>query len=336
MTTDERPRAGDDAHLARPASAAAPFDPTSAHEQRLTPVERAIDRAAHRLLADASDRAIRAGLIEFLVFGAKQAWACVFGAALLAAIVAARLWYPDDAALAPNDALTITAVLIQVVMVATRLETGRELWVVVLFHLTGTVMEIFKTDVGSWAYDDGGVLRIAGVPLFSGFMYAAVGSYLVRVHRLFDLGFTRYPRRWLTVIVAAGIYANFFTHHFIVDLRWVLLAAVALLWWPTVMHFRVWRRTYRMPLLLAFALVALFIWIAENIATWAGAWFYPDQADGWQPVSVSKLVSWFLLMIISVVLVTFVYPPRTPAAASDRAVAASGFRRAGARGRLDG
>jgi uncharacterized membrane protein YoaT (DUF817 family) len=102
------------------------------------------------------------------------------------------------------------------------------------------------------------------------------------------------------------------------------------------MHFRVWRRTYRMPLLLAFALVALFIWIAENIATWAGAWFYPDQADGWQPVSVSKLVSWFLLMIISVVLVTFVYPPRTPAAASDRPVAASGFRRAGARGRLDG
>jgi uncharacterized membrane protein YoaT (DUF817 family) len=204
-------------------------------------------------------------------------------------------------------------VLIQVVMVATRLESGRELWVVVLFHLTGTAMELFKTDVGSWTYDGDGVLRIAGVPLFSGFMYAAVGSYMVRVYRLFDLGFTRYPRRWVTVVVAAAIYANFFTQHFVIDLRWALLAAVVIVWWPTVMHFRVWRRRPRMPLLVAFGLVALFIWLAENIATWAGAWFYPEQLDGWQLVSPSKLVSWFLLMIISVVLVTLVYPPRPPA-----------------------
>lgn len=287
-------------------------DPGSAHEQQLTTVERAIHRAAHRLLAGAPERGIRAWLVEFLVFGAKQAWACVFGAALLAAIVAARLWYPDDAVLARNDALTIAAVLIQVVMVATRLETGRELWVIVLFHLTGTVMEIFKTDVGSWMYAGDGVLRIAGVPLFSGFMYAAVGSYMVRVYRLFDLGFTRYPRRWITAILAALIYLNFFGHHYIADFRWVLLAAVVVLWWPTVMHFRVWRRTPRMPLLVAFALVALFIWFAENIGTASGAWLYPDQADGWQLVSASKLVSWFLLMIISVVLVTWVYPPRPP------------------------
>jgi uncharacterized membrane protein YoaT (DUF817 family) len=302
----------------------------SAHRNGLTTVERAIDHAAHRLLADASERGIRAGLIEFLVFGAKQAWACIFGAALLLVIVAARLWYPDDAALARNDALTIAAVLIQVVMVATRLETGRELWVIVLFHVTGTVMELFKTDVGSWSYDGDGVLRIAGVPLFSGFMYAAVGSYMVRVYRLFDLGFTRYPRRWLTAIVAVAIYANFFTHHYVIDLRWVLVAAVALLWWPTVMHFRVWRERFRMPLLTGFGLVALFIWLAENIATWAGAWIYPDQLDGWQLVSPSKLVSWFLLMIISVVLVTWVYPPRPPSTTrteDERAVTAEPVRR---------
>nr|WP_232057581.1 DUF817 domain-containing protein [Agromyces terreus] len=273
-----------------------------------------MDRAAHRLLAGSPARGVRAGLIEFLVFGAKQAWACVFGAALLAVIVAVRLWYPDDAVLARNDAITIAAIAIQIVMVATRLETGRELWVIVLFHITGTAMEIFKTDAGSWTYDGEGVLRIAGVPLFSGFMYAAVGSYMVRVHRLFDLRFARYPRRLLTAIAAIAIYANFFSHHYVVDLRWVLLAAVVLLWWPTVMHFRVWRRTFRMPLLVAFALVAVFIWLAENIGTVTGAWLYPDQLDGWQLVSASKLVSWFLLMIISVVLVTWVYPPRPPSA----------------------
>jgi uncharacterized membrane protein YoaT (DUF817 family) len=295
-----------------------PADDEQPDPRRLTSVEQRIDAAAHRLLAGAPEHGAKARLLEFLVFGAKQAWACVFGAALLAVIVAARLWYPDDAWLARNDALTLAAIAIQIVMLATRLETGRELWVIVLFHLTGTAMELFKTDVGSWSYDGDGVLRIGAVPLFSGFMYAAVGSYMVRVYRLFDLRFTRYPRRWLTAVVAAAIYANFFGHHFIVDFRWLLLAAVVVLWWPTMMHFRVWRRVHRMPLLVAFGLVALFIWFAENIATWGGAWLYPDQLDGWHPVSASKLVSWFLLMIISVVLVTFVYRPREPDAPAER------------------
>ncbi|MFK0401656.1 DUF817 domain-containing protein [Microbacterium sp. NPDC090225] len=280
--------------------------------QRATSLERRIDAAAHRLLRDAPANGIRSFLVEFAVFVLKQAWACIFGAALLVVIVAARLWYPDDALLARNDALTIAAVLIQVAMLVFRLESGRELWVILLFHVTGTVMELFKTDVGSWAYAADGILRIGGVPLFSGFMYAAVGSYMVRVYRLFDLGFTRYPRRWLTALVAVGIYANFFTHHYWWDARWVLLIAVVALWLPTVMHARVRRRTLRIPLLLAFAGVAVFIYFAENIGTLAGAWAYPDQADGWQPVSPSKLVSWFLLMIISVVLVTWVYPPKVP------------------------
>ena len=104
------------------------------------------------------------------------------------------------------------------------------------------------------------------------------------VCRLHDLRFSRYPKIWLTTLVAAAIYANFFTHHFIFDMRRALLAAIALLFW-----------------------------IAENIATWAGAWLYPNQEAGWEPVSPQKLVSWFLLMIISVVMVTWVYPPKPPA-----------------------
>jgi uncharacterized membrane protein YoaT (DUF817 family) len=173
-------------------------------------------------------------------------------------------------------------------------------------------MELFKTDVGSWTYEAEGVLRIGAVPLFSGFMYAAVGSYMVRVYRLHELRFTRYPRVWLTTLVAAAIYVNFFSHHFIADLRWVLLALVVLLWGRTIMHFRVWRARLRAPLLAVFAGVALFIWIAENVATWGGAWLYPHQQGGWELVSPQKLIAWFLLMIISVVMVTWVYPPRAP------------------------
>jgi uncharacterized membrane protein YoaT (DUF817 family) len=151
-----------------------------------TRLERRLDALAHRLLAGAPERGLRSGLAEFAVFVVKQAWACVFGASLLAVIVAARLWWPESAAVSRNDALTIAAIAIQALMLIARLESGRELWVIVLFHITGTVMELFKTDVGSWSYAADGILRIGGVPLFSGFMYAAVGSYMVRVHRLFD------------------------------------------------------------------------------------------------------------------------------------------------------
>ena len=287
-------------------------EPTPKHQ--LTSRERAIDRAANRVLDGAPARGARAVLVECGVFVLKQAWACIFGFLLLVVLVAARLWYPEDALLARNDALTIAAVVIQILLLVFKLETGRELWVILLFHVTGTVMELFKTDVGSWAYEGEGILRIGAVPLFSGFMYAAVGSYMVRVYRLHDLRFSRYPARWLTTVIAALIYVNFFSHHFIVDLRWVLLGVVIVVWLRTQMHFRVYRATLRAPLLAVFAGVAAFIWIAENIATWAGAWLYPHQADGWELVSPQKFIAWFLLMIISVVMVTWVYPPREPVA----------------------
>lgn len=279
---------------------------------QLTPLEIRLERAARRLIARAPGSRLWAATVEFAVFGAKQAWACVFGAALLVVLLAIRLFYLADVALARNDFITLAAIVIQVLMVAFRLETWRELRVIILFHLVGTGMELFKTSVGSWGYEPGGVLHLGAVPLFSGFMYAAVGSYMVRVHRLFDLRFDRYPRRWVTALVAVAIYVNFFTHHYVLDLRWVILAVVAVLFGRTVMHFRVFAHRLRMPLLLAFGLVSLFIWIAENLATWSNAWLYPNQRDGWQPVSLSKLVSWFLLMIISVVLVAWVYPPRAP------------------------
>ena len=279
---------------------------------RFTSLEVLVDRAAHRLIARLPPTRGWAFLTEFLVFGAKQAWASLFGALLLVAIVATRVLYPDDALLARNDLLTIIAVLIQIGMLVGRLETVGELRVILLFHVVGTVMELFKTDVGSWAYSPGGVLHLGAVPLFSGFMYAAVGSYMVRVVRLFDIRFERYPRRILTALVAVACYVNFFTHHYVLDVRWALFAAIVVLYWPTVLEARVFRARLRLSVLVAFVLVALFIWIAENVATAGQAWVYPDQADGWTPVSLAKLGSWILLMMISVVLVTWVYPPQPP------------------------
>jgi len=285
--------------------------------RELTVVEERIDTWARARLVRLRTRSVRAGLVELTVFVLKQGWACLFGALLLVLLLAARFWYPDDAWLARNDALTLAALALQVGMLASRLETLREMRVVLLFHVVGTAMELFKTDVGSWSYAAEGVLRVGAVPLFSGFMYGAVGSYLVRVFRIFELRFDRYPRRWVTAVLAVTIYVNFFTHHWVADARWVLLAGVVVVYGRSVMHFRLHAARLRMPLLLAFTLVASFIWAAENVATFAGAWLYPSQVDGWVVVGGSKLVSWFLLMIISVVLVTWVYPPRAPGAGDD-------------------
>lgn len=65
-----------------------------------------------------------------------------------------------------------------------------------------------------------------------------------------------------------------------------------------------------MPLLLGLALVSLFIWFSENIGTFTKIWLYPSQRQGWSMVSIDKLGSWFLLLIISYTLVSLVNAPR--------------------------
>lgn len=254
----------------------------------------------------------RLWLYEFLLFGFKQGWACLFGGLLLALLLGTHLFYPDSAPLHRYDFLTLAAIAIQAGMLALRLETWREARVILIFHVVGTVMELFKTHAGSWTYPEASVLHIGAVPLFSGFMYAAVGSYIARVWRIFDFRFTHYPPAWMTWALAAAIYANFFTHHFTVDIRWGLFAATAAMFWRTRVHFRNWRLHRWMPLLVGFGLVALFIWFAENIATFANAWNYPGQEAEWHMVSLGKYGSWYLLMLISFALVTLVQPVREP------------------------
>lgn len=254
----------------------------------------------------------RLWLYEFLLFGFKQGWACLFGGLLLALLLGTHLFYPDDAPLHRYDFLTLAAIAIQGGMLAFRLETWREARVILIFHVVGTVMELFKTQAGSWTYPEASVLHIGAVPLFSGFMYAAVGSYIARVWRIFDFRFTSYPPAWATLALAAAIYINFFTHHFTIDIRWGLFAATAVIFWRTRVHFRNWRVHRWMPLIVGFGLVALFIWFAENIATFANAWNYPGQEKEWQMVSIAKYGSWYLLMLISFVLVTLVQPVRAP------------------------
>lgn len=245
-------------------------------------------------------------LFEFVSFGVKQAWACLFGGLMLALLLGTFLFYPENAALARYDFITIVAILIQVGMLLLRLETWDEAKVIFAFHMVGTVMELFKTQVGSWTYPEPALLRIMDVPLFTGFMYACVGSYIARAWRLFDFEFVRFPPLWVQAGLAVAIYINFFSHHYVVDIRNILFVAAAIIYGPSIIRFRPDVAYRWMPLLLGLLLVAIFIWFAENIATFARAWTYPSQDSGWHMVSVDKLGAWFLLMIISFVLVAAV------------------------------
>ena len=272
------------------------------------PLARFIEREAE-IGAWAEQRRSTHFLYEFVRFGVKQAWACLFGALMLGLIIATFLLYPKGAWLARYDFLVIAAVAIQVAMLTYELETWEEVKVILIFHLVGTAMEIFKTSVGSWIYPEPSLLRIGGVPLFTGFMYAAVGSFMVRCWRLFDFRFTRHPPLWALGLLSCAIYINFFTHHYVWDARPVLLLGAVALLGPGIIHYKIWRVHRRMPLLLAALLTALFIWFAENIGTFTAAWIYPHQKKGWSMVSLEKLNAWFLLMIISYTMVAALNRP---------------------------
>ena len=255
---------------------------------------------------------VSTALFEFVSFGIKQAWACLFGGALLALLLVTHLVYPETAALSRYDFLVLAALALQLALIVTGLETLEEARVILVFHIVGTVMELFKTAAGSWIYPEASLLRIGNVPLFSGFMYAAVGSYIARIWRIMDFRFTRFPPLWQQALLALAIYINFFAHHYTIDVRYVLFALTLLIYGRCFVYYRPDQAERSMPLVIGFGLVALFIWFAENIGTFARAWSYPGQDVVWEPVSIQKFGSWYLLMIISFVLVAWIHKDRDP------------------------
>jgi uncharacterized membrane protein YoaT (DUF817 family) len=163
-------------------------------------------------------------------------------------------------------------------------------------------MEIFKVNMGSWSYPEFAYTKVAGVPLYSGFMYASVASFMCQAWRHFQLSITHWPNSKVALLLAIGIYLNFYTHHFIVDLRWPLLALVIIIFFKSKVHFCTTTQRY-MPVSLSFVLIGFFIWLAENIATFFGAWKYAHQHAGWAMVSLHKVMAWTLMSIVSYIIV---------------------------------
>lgn len=244
----------------------------------------------------------RLGPAQLLRFAWLQGQCCVFAVAIFVGLAISNV---APLPFARYDALLAYAVLLTVAFYLLRLETGREVAVIAAFHLVGLALELFKVRVGSWSYPEPAWSKVAGVPLYSGFLYAAVGSYLCQAFRRFDLRVDRFP--WVpAVILAVAAYANFFTHHYLPDLRWLVAVGFVVLLWRSRVSYTVGRYRYAMPLSLSFVLIGFFLWVAENAATLLGAWQYPDQSQFWQMVHVGKWGSWALLVSLSFVLVAAV------------------------------
>jgi uncharacterized membrane protein YoaT (DUF817 family) len=242
-------------------------------------------------------------LVELVYFGVKSARACVFVGLFFAAMFAVPR--AGIAGIPRYDVLLLVALAIQAWMLWTKLETFDEVKAVTLFHVIGFALEVFKTSNGikSWSYPDFAYTKLFGVPLFAGFMYAGIGSYMIQAWRLFDLRIRHHPPYWMAATIAILIYANFFTHHFIGDYRWYLAACALGLYARSVVVFRPFDTDRHMPLLLSFILIGFFIWLAENIGTFFGVWRYPNQLGAWSMVHVGKWSAWSLLVVMTFTII---------------------------------
>lgn len=256
-----------------------------------------------------------------LSFARTQALSCLFAFTVVGLLAVARVLPLGEWGVARYDFLLVGCVAAQLVLIAVRFESWREAGVILAFHALGFALEAFKVAHGSWAYPDAALSKVLGVPLYAGFMYASVGSYMAQAWKRHGLRLAGAPPVPVQVGLAAAAYLNFFGHHYGPDLRWAVTAGLILAFRRTWVVFRVSDRTVRLPLLLAFALIGLFVFLAENVATFLGAWVYPDQHAGWRVVSASKWLAWTLMVVVAFLIVSVLKGWEARLAAGTRAPA---------------
>lgn len=237
-------------------------------------------------------------IIEFLLFGFKQVIGITFGLSLvLGFLLTMNSNYR-------YDILFIYALCIQVLLYKINFERKRDILVVTIFHLIGLSMELIEVSLNhSWSYNSTGFFYIASVPIFTGFMYASVGSFMAKEFKLLRLRLVNMPSNKVLIILSIMIYINFILNNHIYDFRYILLIATVIIYRKSSLYFTPSLKEYKFNIPLAFLLIGFFIWIAENISTYLGIWTYPNQVPVWHFVHLSKITSWMLLSIVSFNLV---------------------------------
>ncbi|MDD5152728.1 MAG: DUF817 family protein [Candidatus Pacebacteria bacterium] len=246
-------------------------------------------------------------LIEFGIFLKKQASSAIFGGLMLFFLLLSRVVAVPG--FHRYDVLFVVAVLVQLVLIVTRLEHPKEILAIIIFHICAMLMEIWKTSpaVGSWSYPEPAFFAIATVPLFTGFMYSSVGSYIARSWRINNFRFVNLPKRLILILLGLTIYVNFFTNVLVQDARYLLFALAVVIFWKTKFYATITSRTFCIHPLVSNALFAGVIWLAEQAGTFSRAWIYADQSDVWTPVSFHYFTSWYMLLIFSFIIISLIY-----------------------------
>lgn len=227
-----------------------------------------------------------------------QARAAVFGAIFILSIAGTAAVWETAWPVARYDALALLGVAALTIMFALGAHSTSDALPIGLVFALGVVLELYKIETGAWMYPEGSELAIGQKPLFVGFMYAAVASYLIRALRVKALEIRGMPPLFVAVLVGGLVYGAYFLPSQI-WVRFGLIGLVTLVFW---------RATLRapsgswLPLPVALGLAASLIWVAENIGTFSGTWAYPnDGALGL--VTLSKLGAWYLLLSVCFIVV---------------------------------
>lgn len=253
------------------------------------------------LYCRSTDSRLASFLRELFAFGYKEAISCLFPVFIFGMLAITRL--VSVPGIPRYDLLLIACLLMQYLMYRIGMESKKEVVVICFFHFLGISMEIFKVFHGSWAYPEAAYSKMFGVPLYSGFMYASVASYICQAWRHFDLKLVNWPAIPQSVSLAIAIYGNFYTNIYFPDGRLIIIPLLMFFFLKTWITFETNGHVRQMPMMLGFFLIAVFVWIAENIGTFLGAWRYPYQSGGWSIVRLQLMSSWFLLVIVSVIII---------------------------------
>ena len=150
---------------------------------------------------------------SLLHFGYEQAMSCIFPVIIFLTLAITKL---IEIPFMPRyDFILLICIVTQLFMVVFKFETLDELKVICVFHIIGLSLEIYKVHMGSWSYPEMAYSKVFGVPLYSGFMYASVASYMCQAWRRLDLKLVHFPNQWIVLLLSMGLYFNFYTHHFI-------------------------------------------------------------------------------------------------------------------------
>ena len=239
-------------------------------------------RPARARARDGVRAAGAAHLYEFLLFGFKQGWACLFGALMLALLIATHLFYPQGAWLPRYDFLAAGGVRRSSSPCSRfRLETWDEAKVILAFHVAGTVMEVFKTAYGFVDLSRSRLIcgsaacrssRASCMPRSAPTSRGSGGSSksasaIIR-------------RSGCPPCSPLGIYVNFFAHHWLSDARYrAARRRRRLIFWRTQLLVQA------LPPLPGDAASSSascssrsFIWFAENIGTLSPGLDLPEPA----------------------------------------------------------